>query len=376
MEVSPPVLSMQPKLILLATLAVVTLSCGGAGSGGGTSGSPTGSWQRVNVPSGATEVNFVAFNSSNHWFIADQSQGFFRSTDQGATWTQINSGLPTTLGWTINVDPVTNTLIASTYSAGGLNANPVEFFRSTNEGNSWTLIPSGHLSSVTALTGCVFAANSNIVCGGYWAPSPGSGAWVSSNGGQSTVSATTTSSNSDGVFALGRNPVTQDLWFGTEQNGVFRSTDNGLTWTQESPSDLQVDPVHGIRDTNIYGISFDRNGDVLFSSQGGVWRSAKTNSGYTWTNVLSNANVSAGKGLARDANGNLYYGHDQDPNNPTDVYLSTDNGTTWTAFDSGIPPNLQARQFAVNPSDRKLYAVIVDENTGGGWLYRTVNPVQ
>jgi hypothetical protein len=367
---------MRLNAIVLAMLAIATLSCGGAGSRTGSSGSPTGSWQRVNLPSGVAEVNFVAFNSSNHWFIADQGQGFFRSTDQGATWTQINSGLPTTLGWTINVNPANGDLIASTYTGGALNANPVEFFRSTDEGNSWRLIPSGHLSSLAALTGCVFAANSNIVCGGYWAPSPGSGAWVSSNGGQSTVSATTASTNSDGVFSLGRNPVTQDLWLGTEQNGVFRSTDNGLTWIQESPSDQQVDPVRGISDSDIYGITFDRNGNVLFASQGGVWKSSKTNSGYTWANVLSNPNVSAGKGLARDANGNLYYGHDQDPSNPTDVYLSTDNGTTWTAFDSGIPPNLQGRQFVVNPSDRKLYAIITDENTSSGWLYRTVNPVQ
>ena len=368
--------SMRPNAIVLAILAIATLSCGGggagSGSGPGSTGSPTGSWQKVNVPPGATEVNFVAFNSSNHWFIADQNQGFFRSTDQGATWTQINSGLPTTLGWTINVNPANGDLIASTYTGGALNANPVEFFRSTDEGNSWRLIPSGHLSSVTALTGCVFAANTNIVCGGYWAPSPSSGAWVSSNGGLSTVGAMTTppNANSDGVFSLGRNPVTQDLWLGTEQNGVFRSTDNGLTWTQESPSDQQIS------DSDIYGITFDRNGNVLFASQGGVWKSSKTNSGYTWANVLSNRNVSAGKGLTRDANGNLYYGHDQDPSNPTDVYLSTDNGNTWTAFDSGIPPGLQGRQFAVNPSDRKLYAVITDENTGSGWLYRTVNSVQ
>jgi hypothetical protein len=330
----------------------------------------------VSLPNGATEVNFVAFSTSNHWFIADQNQGFFRSTDQGATWTQINSGLPTTLGWTINVNLANGDLIASTYTGGALNANPVEFFRSTDEGNSWTLIPSGHLSSVTALTGCAFAANTNIVCGGYWAPSPGSGAWVSSNGGLSTVTATTASTNSDGVFSLGSNPVTQDLWLGTEQNGVFRSTDNGLTWTQESPSDQQVDPAHGIPDGNIYGITFDRNGNVLFASQGGVWRSSTTNSGYTWTNVLNNPNISAGKGLTRDANGNLYYGHDQDPSDPIDVYLSTDNGNTWTAFDSGIPPGLQGRQFAVNPSDRKLYAIITDENSSSAWLYRTVNPVQ
>jgi len=62
-------------------------------------------WQKVSTPSAASQINYVAFNGSNHWFIVDRKQGFYRSTDQGASWTQINSGLTTTLGWTINVNP-------------------------------------------------------------------------------------------------------------------------------------------------------------------------------------------------------------------------------------------------------------------------------
>lgn len=131
-----------------------------------------------------------------------------------------------------------------------------------------------------------------------------------------------------------------------------------------------------MRDGNIYGMTFDRNGDVLFGSQGGIWKSSKTGAGYAWTNVLNNRNTSAGKGLARDANGNLYYGHDQDKLDPTVVYRSTDDGNTWQAYDAGIPPSLQGHQFVVNPSDRKLYAVITDETSGSGWLYRTVNAVR
>jgi hypothetical protein len=367
--------SVFPMIFLVLVLA----ACGGGGSGMTTvpsAASSAGGWQKVNVPSVATQINFVAFNSSDHWFIADRSRGFYRSTDQGATWTQINSGIATTLGWTINVNPANGDLIASTFSGSALNANPVEFYRSSDEGNSWTLIPYGHLSAVTALTGCIFAANSNVVCGGYWAPFPSSGAWVSTNGGQTTISATTSPNNGGSVLALGFNPVTQDLWLGTEQMGAFRSTDNGLTWTEASPPDQQIDSVHGIRDGNIYAITFDRQGNVLFGAQGGIWKSSKTTSGYTWTNVLKNPNTSAGKGLARDANGILYYGHNQDPVDPTVVYRSTDDGKTWSAYDAGIPPSLQGRHFAVDSADGRLYAVIVDEKSGNGWLYRTVNNVQ
>jgi hypothetical protein len=370
------VFPLRPIVIFTAILVIaVTLSCGGGGSGTGTSG-PGGTWEQLNLPFGVTQVNFVAFNSSDHWFIADRSQGFYRSADQGATWTAINSGLATTLGWTINVDPANNDLIASTFSGSALNANPVVFYRSSDEGNNWSAIPSGHLSASPALTGCIFAANANMVCGGYWSPYPSSGAWVSSNSGQTTVSATTSSPNGGSVFSLGLDPLTQDLWFGTEQEGVFRSTDNGLTWTKASPPDLQIDPVNGIRDGNIFAITFDRNGNVLFGAQGGIWKSSKTGTGYSWTNVFTNSNTSAGRALARDANGNLYYGHDHDTLDPIAVYRSTDDGTNWAAFNSGIPAFFQGSQFAIDSKDGRLYAVIANDSAKTSWLYRTVNPVQ
>ena len=351
--------------------------CGGSSAGGNiqSSGSGGNSWQKINTPAAATQINFVAFNGGNHWFIADRNHGFYRSTDQGATWTQINSGLATTLGWTINVDPANGDLIASIYSGTAINAHPVVFYRSSDEGNTWTAISSGQLSAATAQTGCIFPGGA-IVCGGYWAPSPGTGAWISTNGGQTTISASTATANGGSVYGLGLNPVTNDLWLGTEQHGIYRSTDNGLTWIQESPPATSFDPVHGIRDGNIYGMTFDRNGNVLFGSQGGIWKSSKNGSNYTWTNVLTNHNTADGKGLGRDANGNLYYGHNHDTTDPTVVYRSSDDGNTWSAFDSGIPSSLEGHEFVVNPADRRLYAVIEDGTTNNGWLYGTASPVQ
>lgn len=368
---------------ILALIAAAT-SCGGGaassvggGNGGGGNGGGGGgamSWQKVSVPSGAIQVTFFAVNSSGHWFLADRSKGFFRSTNQGATWTPINSGLATTLAWTISVDPANGDLIASIYSGSSLNANPVNFYRSTNEGGSWTLISTVHFSSATADTGCVFPAN-NIVCGGFWASNPSSGGWVSTNGGQTATSFSSANTMGTSVYSLAINPSNGDVWLGTEQMGIFRSTDNGVTWTQASPPDQNVSS-NGIRDGNVYGITFNSSGDVLFSSQGGIWKSSPNGSGFSWSNVLANGNTANGHGMARSSSGELFYGHNADPTNNTSVECSTDNGSTWSGCDSGMPSGLTGHEFVVSPADGKLYAVMHDEGAGTGALYVTTSAVQ
>jgi hypothetical protein len=358
----------------IAILAMVGMVACGGGSGSGTNSPPGAStWEQVNVP--FSEINFIDFGSNGHWFIADRVQGFQRSTDAGAHWSAINGGMATIFGWTINVNPANGNLIAGIYSSGGTNLHPVIFYRSGDEGSTWTSIQAGTLDSSPAWTGCAFGANGDPVCGGYWAASPGTGAWFSTNGGQSVTAATTSSNNGSTAFALALNPAANDLWMGTEQYGIFRSADNGATWTVASPADANIDPVHGITDGNIFAITFDRSGNVLFGSQGGIWKSAKNGSSFTWTNVKSNSNTADGLALARDANGTLYYGHKKDSSDPTSMYCSTDDGSTWKACDSGMPHLLQVRRIAVNPTDRKLYAVVHDDAAGGA-LYRTVNPVQ
>jgi hypothetical protein len=357
-------------------IACALVSCGGgSGSSHMLQSGGSLSWRRVSVPSGATQISGFAVNNSNHWFIADRNKGFYRSNDQGASWTAINSGVTNTFAWSIDVNPATGDLIGSTYS-GASGTVPVKFYRSSNEGASWTAISTVALSSATALTGCAFPSNGNIVCGGFWAPTPSSGAWVSTNGGQSATSVSTSTNMGTSVYSLATNPLGGDLWLGTEQMGVFHSADNGLTWTQASPADTNVDPANGIRDGNIYGITFDGNGNVLFSSQGGIWKSSKTSSGYNWTNVLANHTTAAGKGMGRDAAGDLFYGHNPDPSDSTSVRCSTDDGATWRACDSGIPAGLTAQDFLVSPADGKLYSVIRDENGNAGFLYSTTSAVQ
>jgi len=329
------------------------------------------SWQLVSTPSSATHINFFSVKSTNnHWFLADRLSGFWRSTDQGATWSQINTGLPHTNAWSIEVNPANGDLIGSLYK--GASGLPGDFYRSTNEGTSWTKIPVSYSFTFGAYIGCVFPNNS-IVCGGFWAPFPKTGVWVSSDGGATVTEGVVTPYNAS-AFGLGYNPKDNILWMGTEQRGVYNSTDGGLTWNQKSPNSTYFDPVNGIGVGNADYFAFDRQGNILLSALGGIWKSTKSGTSYTWTNVLKNNNTSAGRSLGQDAQGNLYYGHNHDTTNPTTVYRSTDDGATWSAFDTGLPQFLEDHEFIVNPIDGKMYTVVGDETTGG-WVYSTVNPI-
>ena len=52
-------------------------------------------WQQTNGPSGAT-VNSLDINSNGDIFAGTDGGGVFRSRDNGATWSQINTGLTNT----------------------------------------------------------------------------------------------------------------------------------------------------------------------------------------------------------------------------------------------------------------------------------------
>jgi len=327
-----------------------------------------GTWQKVNTPAAATQINYIAFNNSNHWFLADRTTGFWKSIDQGTTWTPINTAISQTAGWTIQVNPANGDLIAGTVG------NTV-FYRSTNEGTSWTLIPMSFSipTGAASYSGCAFPPNGNIVCGGFWGPTPQSATWVSTDGGVTTTESTVSPTDTAATMGLAYNPVTSEIWRGTEDNGISRSVDNGFTFILASPLACFISspPCIGGNDRSF---AFDQAGNVLVADQAGLWKSLLSGGVYTWTRILQNNNTSGGMALGQDPGGNLYYSHHNDPNDLIPIFRSVDNGNTWSAFNSGVPDGLEAHEFIFNPADGDMYAVMEDGKTNAGTIYRISVP--
>ena len=153
-------------------------------------------------------------------------------------------------------------------------------------------------------------------------------------------------SQNGSIFAL-KLKGTLNFFAGSDESGVFRTTDNGENWTTVNS---------GLTDLRVHSLVV--NGTSLFAGTlGGVFLS--TDNGTSWTAVnsgLTNLNIYplAVSGM------NLFAG-----TSSSGVFLSTDNGTSWTAVNSGLT-NLEVNALAVNETN--IFA-----GTNGGVFLSTDN---
>ncbi|HUN66698.1 MAG TPA: fibronectin type III domain-containing protein [Bacteroidota bacterium] len=207
------------------------------------------SWTLLNTGITAP-VNSLALNGTTV-FAATESDGVYRSTDNGLTWDSLNAGF----GGFKDVRS-----LASGGSAMYAGLDPGGMYRSTNNGLSWDSInaglPYGGIEAVAYSGGTVFAG------------SFGNGVYASTNAGLSWDSA------NDGLsyryiytlFATGGY-----LFAGTAGGGIFRSGDNGAHWSAVNT---------GLGSYVV--LSFTAMGRALFAGTGDcVYRSMDT--GVTWT---------------------------------------------------------------------------------------------
>ncbi len=244
--------------------------------------------------SGLPNSNVYALAVYGTNIFAATDDGVFLSTDNGANWTQSNSGL-------------TNPYIRS-FAMSGTNlfagSRDGDVFLSTNNGTSWTQVITGMAADVHSL----------IVSGTSLFAGTGScGVFRSTNNGTTWTQTSVSRIYVDALALSGAN-----LFAGADGGGIYLSTDNGTSWTLANT---------GM--TDYWVLSLAVSGSNLFAgTHGGVFRS--TNNGSTWTQsdltkrwigalTFSGASLFAG----------IYYGSGL-------VFVSTNNGASWTEVDAGI----------------------------------------
>ncbi len=215
------------------------------------------SWYGPATPGMPSGIDVRAINAnSNYVFVGSHQSGLFRCVNDGnySSWTNVLAG-----GfWSLLVN-------GSEIFAGSIGAG---VYHSTDNGNNWTSSVLGMESypypyALTSKGTSIFAG---MYAGNGIANFPNAGVYRSDDNGATWTQKVNGLTNHD-VFSLA---VKGNFIFAGTNGGIFRSADNGETWTF-----LAGGSVHSIKvvcDADIY---------VALLNNGGVSRSS--DNGATWT---------------------------------------------------------------------------------------------
>ncbi|MFN0123822.1 MAG: Ig-like domain-containing protein [Blastocatellia bacterium] len=372
--------------LTISTIFALTVKDGFlyAGGRGGVArfSEQTNSW--TSLSNGLSNYDIVSLTVSGTTLFAGtfvinldgtRGPGVLRSTDNGATWTPVNNGIP-------KVDNGYEAVYGLATIGGTLYAGSVGIFRSTDNGNTWVPVNNGltftRIRSLVANGATLFAGTSG---GGVFRSDNGGANWTSFNAGLKSQIILALGVQGNTVFAgayggvfratpnsqswLERNSglptkfintiavSNTTLYAGTLGNGVQRSTDRGLTWQAVNtglPANLNVQSITA-NFSGLYAATFDQ----------GVYRSTD---GATWT--AASAGLPAGQPVntLRSTGANLFAATD------TGVYRSASNGASWTLANTGIGA---VRILSLAVSGATIYAgtetgrVFVSTSQGDSW---------
>jgi photosystem II stability/assembly factor-like uncharacterized protein len=248
-------------------------------------------WNEIETPIEDFEVFCIYITKDDHIWVGTDYQGaLHRSTDNGVTWENKNNGFGANEGWAIG-ESKDGVLFAGDANVGRL-------YRSTNNGDNWE-----------------FSANIAPL-----------------------------------AFAVDSNNVVYAGCF----NGLYISTNNGISWTQNNYLAGYIIPSV-ITDTNniVYcgtGYTFPyMNGNGIFSSK---------DVGQNWEQIgLANKVVLS---LGFDSEMNLYAGTLEDG-----LFITTDMGQDWKQCQNGIYKK-EVYRLEINKQDDIF---IGSEGGGNGWSF-------
>ena len=327
---------------------------------------------------------------NNILYVGAASGGLWKSTNDGASWTSIFDGAGTTTVGAITIDPNNpSTLWAGT----GENSGDCESYfgiglmRSTDGGATWqqrngsggtslqnlsafaSIIvdprDSNHIIAGGRYRDCV---NGNYFWGGLYTTTDAGATWINRISGA-------------GVDEIIQDPTNMDVyWASIENLGLFRSTDNGVTWNVQTASGL---PSGSVGRAEV-AMAPSNNNFVyaLFADAGGtpqLWRT--TNGGSAWSQMASGSNA---------CDGQCWYNmvlrvHITDPNivyrGTVHIFKSTNGGSTWSDLSGNWGPNQKVHQdthvFLMDPGNAGTIYVGCDggiwKSSDGGTTYSNLN---
>ena len=271
-------------------------------------------WEAANPPT-AKSVLALATAPGGKLFAGSAGAGVFLSTNNGKIWKNVTNDLPSSyirsvvvapngtvfcgignglfrssddgVNWISAPDSITSIRVIETTKDGGIFvAGDRGFFYSVNAGVDWSFIgniPYTHISSIKVssnhtiyVTTLFFEIYRSIDYGKTWD-------FISPlSGNQSSTPSYITSNDKAVVVAF-------------RSGEIYHSANNGDIWTKVDTNQIEADE-------GIYALSVDSSGDFLAATyDGGIYRSS--DNGVTWNNESNGVVVHRIFSFATDANG-------------------------------------------------------------------------
>jgi photosystem II stability/assembly factor-like uncharacterized protein len=353
-------------------------------------------WRAIGPATAGGRVTSVAGSASDPklYYVGAAGGGVSKSANSGQTWDPVFEKQGVGAIGAVTIDPTDN----NTVWVGTGESNPrndVSYgdgvYKSTDGGDTWTNVgmkatryvsrilvdPRNHNHVIVGALGDVFADNSER------------GVYVTDDGGKTwkqTLSVGPESGASDlamdaqnpsvvyaGIWKFQRKPWT--FTSGGAEDGIYKSTDGGATWTKLEGHGLPASPVGRI------GLAVaPSNGNRVFalieSNEGVLWRS--DDAGANWTMMSKDTRVDARP---------FYFSHvEVDPKNPDRVYgisfqvmLSKDGGKTFKSIADDVHSDFHAIWIAPNDPSRIIlgedggYVLTLDG--GDNWFFSMNLPI-
>ena len=327
-------------------------------------------WIETNTGFVGSEVVDLVTSLDGTMYATTYNLGIFKSTDGGKNWVFASFGIKNWYGMQLATHPEDADTLFTTTNGG--------VYKSTNAGESWELIGGSDLCDDEDVGGnCHYHGivveeeapfKVLVGSGGDQYAKEGVGLTGSEDNGESWRNSDDGFVRDVHVSKLVIDPNNNNIFYATTQGeteytdkvgdgaGVFKSTDRGNNWTQ-------INNGLNSLETNVLAVD-PNDSDVLYlgTDDDGIYKSI--NGGENWKKLIPTASFGVGDIIVDPQNSNNVYMGTVDYFRLSEsrgvlgdfgVYKSTDGGTTWEKFNSGLN-HLGVFSLELSEENRILYA--------------------
>jgi len=288
-----------------------------------------GAW----YPGLSPTITALGFNGTDIYAGTNDSQGIWKSTDNGDNWT-IPDTTTRLYSQILSVSGNGTDLFAGTLGYGVLHSG--------NDGLNWTITNNGidvyrYAKSLLMSDTDVFVSTDN----GIYKTSDSGNSWVASYSGISILAPT------NPAFAT----IGSDVFYGSGSSGVYRSSDQGANWSRINN-----------------GLPANFNFNSLYSTATDLFANnyVSTNGGNSWEPTTCGIWINHGIGKYSCVNVN-------DGVFEHGLYRSYDNGVTWSLATNGIPSASTQTYASIHSDGSNLFlgvsnGVYHSSDNGDTWI--------